>query len=247
MKYLFSHPRALAILNSVLIALAVLANSYAQVFCNPVLWAKIVLCVLAVFAVAFPYLIGNIKFTTITGVLSGVLACFCLYCILFLGKMNILGFILPMPYFILAQVIYKAILKPISNQFKLLFFASVTTAFLIALSAGLLYKQEFSNLKEAKAIGYNKLEINYLTERVVGMHFIYHTKFCEFDGWRPPKHDPFLVVGMWLNGMEDPLDIRLEERVALYKKLFPANRVKSDCSCAKMYSSIYHNDPLFQN
>jgi len=58
------------------------------------------------------------------------------------------------------------------------------------------------------------------------MHFIYHTKYCWYDGWRSPKHELILVLGMWLNGRNDPLDVSLEKRVRLYKEFFPERKIK---------------------
>ncbi|MGB1031852.1 MAG: hypothetical protein ACPGWM_04520, partial [Flavobacteriales bacterium] len=66
------------------------------------------------------------------------------------------------------------------------------------------------------------VELNFWNERIIGMHFIYHTKICEFDGWRPPLHDPLLNVGLLLNSFEDPLDhMSLEDRINLYEMSFP--------------------------
>ena len=66
--------------------------------------------------------------------------------------------------------------------------------------------------------------------KILGMHFIYHTRFCEFDGWRPPKHEPIMVIGMWLNNRLDPLEVDLKTRLELYKKFFPDKKYKFDCS-----------------
>ena len=67
---------------------------------------------------------------------------------------------------------------------------------------------------------------NPMTERVLGMHFRYHTSFCIYDGWRPPLHDPAMVIGTRLGGGDPLHDMSLEERLALYHKVFPNNPVK---------------------
>jgi hypothetical protein len=91
-----------------------------------------------------------------------------------------------------------------------------------------------------------------MTEKILGMYFKYHTEICEYDGWRPPLHEPALVLGQWLNGREDPLSngcqnrFELSKRIQLYKKFFPDKKVKLDCSCAVSYSSLYHSDTLFR-
>ncbi len=81
-----------------------------------------------------------------------------------------------------------------------------------------------------------------MTEKILGMHFIYHTEFCEFDGWRPPKHEPLLILGRLFNYNKDPLNVSLEERIEIYRKVFPENKIKFDCSCAYLYKDSYHND-----
>ena len=86
-----------------------------------------------------------------------------------------------------------------------------------------------------------------MTERILGIGIIYHTEFCEYDGWRPPKHDPIFNLGHWMNGRHDPFKLDLKNRVALYRKFFPEKKVKFACSCASEYSDLYHNDQLWNN
>ena len=86
-----------------------------------------------------------------------------------------------------------------------------------------------------------------MTEKILGMHFIYHTRYCEFDGWRPPKHEPILIIGMWLNRRIDPLNVDLKTRLLLYKKFFPNNKYKFECSCAISHRQDYNNDNLWKN
>lgn len=92
---------------------------------------------------------------------------------------------------------------------------------------------------------FKTLEKNFMTEKILGMHFIYHTRYCEFDGWRPPKHEPILVIGMWLNNRKDPLSLNLEKRLELYKKFFPNKTYKFECSCGYQYRADYHNSPFW--
>lgn len=75
---------------------------------------------------------------------------------------------------------------------------------------------------------------SYVAERMVGMHFRYHTRFEELDGWRPPLHDPFLDVCYRLRDFKDPLAKGSGEvnRVALYRLMFPSRPLKPDCVCA---------------
>ncbi len=86
-----------------------------------------------------------------------------------------------------------------------------------------------------------------MTEKILGMHFIYHTRICEYDGWRPPKHEPILVIGMWLNDREDPLNVPLKTRLLLYEKFFSNNNYKFDCSYAIQYNNVYLNDVFWKD
>jgi hypothetical protein len=70
-------------------------------------------------------------------------------------------------------------------------------------------------------------------ERILGMHFKYHTReLIGIDGWRPPLHDPAMVIGLWSLGRQDPLPLRLDERIALYRQVFPSRNPQADCVCA---------------
>ena len=74
---------------------------------------------------------------------------------------------------------------------------------------------------------------NPMTERILGMHFRYHTRICIFDGWRPPLHDPAMVIGMRLTGDNDPLEgMTLESRLLLYHEVYPSLPVKNHCACS---------------
>jgi len=86
-----------------------------------------------------------------------------------------------------------------------------------------------------------------MTEKIIGMHFIYHTRIeMIYDGWRPPKHEPILVIGMWLNHGVEQLKVNLKKRLTLYKKYFTEKQYKFNCSCGIMYSSDYHNDQIWK-
>jgi len=114
------------------------------------------------------------------------------------------------------------------------------------LAIGFMYASALDDMEDFEQSNYSELKPHFFNEKILGMHLIYHTKFCEYDGWRPPVHEPLLVLGMWMNGGEWGINISLEKRVALYQKFFPDKPVHLECSCAKMYSSTYHNDELFK-
>ena len=109
------------------------------------------------------------------------------------------------------------------------------------------YKKAIHAIEKLKESNYTELEKSFMTEKILGMHFIYHTRYCEFDGWRPPKHEPILIIGMWLNRRIDPLNVDLKTRLLLYKKFFPNNKYKFECSCAISHRQDYNNDNLWKN
>ena len=184
--------------------------------------------------------------------IHGVSLCVFTYCVLFLEDFNLGGIILValfgtgllvfIPHFFIVQLIWKNLIATKSRATRLFFVLGIVPCLLFAAMVGREYKSAVQHIQQFEASNYETLEQTFFTEKILGMHFIYHTRICEFDGWRPPKHEPLLVIGMWLNGREDPLDVSLERRIELYKKFFPNNKIKFDCSCALGYSENYHND-----
>lgn len=251
----FSNPLKLAILNAILILFAVFTNAWLQVFCVPSKWAIIMISVCFINTIFYPISIKYKKAHGIIGFINGISFSLFIYCVLFLAHMNLLGFLMIIcvvgivtfiPHFLAIQLIWKSVFKPISKSIRQSFISAIVICCLSTLLIGYQFKQAILEIKKAEINNFQLLEKNFLTEKILGMHFIYHTKFCEFDGWRPPIHEPILVIGLWLNGFEDPLNISLEERIALYRIHFPNNKIKYDCSCAMTYSTVYHHDPLFK-
>jgi uncharacterized membrane protein (UPF0136 family) len=85
--------------------------------------------------------------------------------------------------------------------------------------------------------------INYfLTELILGAHWKYHTELCLYDGWRPPFHDPVLVVA---NKVLFPFShfyqgTDLPNANRLYKVIYPNKPTIFDCKCAS-------NEKLFDH
>jgi hypothetical protein len=72
-------------------------------------------------------------------------------------------------------------------------------------------------------------------ELILGAHWKYHTELCLYDGWRPPYHDPRVVVSKWLlypSARFGP-SLELEQQKVLYKTLFPDKETHFSCNCAK--------------
>jgi len=87
--------------------------------------------------------------------------------------------------------------------------------------------------KELKEIVVNPIN-SYLTELILGAHWKYHTQLCLYDGWRPPFHDPVLVISRYFF----PIPYYFEQGTkqiggqSLYETIYPKNDTKFDCKCA---------------
>jgi uncharacterized membrane protein YidH (DUF202 family) len=250
----FSKPVNLAILNGFFIVLLILFNTCFQAFCIPSNWAIIVLAICFANLILYP-LLADTKFAPLFSFINGVSVFVFVYCVIFLEQMNIIGLALILvglglvtfiPHFFIVQLIWKSIFKQTNKISKYLFLTAIFLCTVAVILVGYEYKRAIQAIDEFKDSNYTQLDKSFMTEKILGMHFIYHTRFCEFDGWRPPKHEPILVIGMWLNNRKDPLNVSLEKRLELYKKFFPENEYKFDCSCGVQYRHSYHNDPLWK-
>lgn len=253
MSKFFTQPKPLT--NFLLLLSISLANTYLQVFCRPTLWATILLLVCFIHTIIYPYLLRYKRLHAFLGFINGISFCVFIYCILFLGHLNLLGIILLLvgigiliyiPYYFTIQLFYVCIIRPASRSVRVSFIAGVLVCCCIVLYIKGEYTKAVAQIERYKRSDYRQLEYSFMTEKILGMHFLYHTRFCEFDGWRPPLHEPILIIGMRLNGDRDPLSITLEKRIELYKKVFPRKSVKRNCSCAISYSDAYHNDKIWK-
>lgn len=246
----------LTVVNVLLCAAALLANHYFQIFCRPVLWAWIALVLCIVPVIFFPLFKERAKpFRTPLFFLLGCAACICLYCILFLGRMylfilltvflnpvSILGFL---PVFLLIQIIYHA--RHTQGSFKP-FLAGVLLCVGFAIGMATWFNRSFAVVQEAlkDPAKSSLVPPNFMTELMLGMHIKYHISFCAYDGWRPPLHDPSIVVAAWLNipflpdpprqknsgGFECPAPLFFGgDRIAVYKSVFPNKAIRPDCKC----------------
>ncbi len=232
----------------------VFGNSWLQVFCIPTLWAGILLGICFLSLCIYPLLSADSRWLIPASFVNGITWCVLLYCLIFLEWMNVatwlliiwlgLGLIGAMPQFLWVQLLWTHLWKPVSRKVRYSFLAGIIPCVIVFILAGKEYATtarifEDGNWSELK-------EHEWMAEKIAGMHFIYHIRFCEYDGWRPPKHEPILVIGLWLNNRKDPLNVSLEERVRLYKELFPDRPVKFTCSCAWDYRESYHRDKLWK-
>ena len=251
----FSKSTRLAILNGVLISIIIVLNIYFQSFCIPTTWTIIVLAICFSNTILYP-LLEKTRIAPLTSFINGVALFVFIYCVVFLEGMNffglfiitiLIGLVIFIPHFFIIQLIWKNLVKPKIKTSRYYFLTAVILCIMTVIYIGQEYKKAINSIEKFKESNYTELDRNYMTEKILGMHFIYHTRIeMIFDGWRPPKHEPILVIGMWLNNRIDPLNVDLNRRLELYKKFFPENKYKFDCSCGIQYSKDYHNDELWK-
>lgn len=251
----FSVSERLMRFNGIILFVAFLGNTFFQAFCVPTNWAVIVISICFLNTTMFPIWLKSKKYEPIVSFINGVSACLFLYCIIFLGWMNMVGFFLVLlgvglltfiPHFLFIQLIWKGLIKPSSQRAKQFFIIGVLVSMTIPISSYVLYQKALRDIEVFNNSDYQELNKSFMTEKILGMGFIYHVRICGYDGWRPPLHEPLLVIGQWFNRWEDPLDISLINRVELYKINFPDRKIKFNCSCSFEGSREYHNDDLWK-
>ena len=250
----FSKPTNLATLNAVLIAILIAFNLYFQAFCIPTTWTIFVLAVCFANTILYSIL-DKTRFTPLTSFINGITLFVFIYCVIFLEHINLLGLVMItvglglvifIPHFFILQLIWKHLIKPTVKTSRYYFLTAIVLCIGTVIYIGQEYKKAVNSIEKFKVSSYTELDKNFMTEKILGMHFIYHTRYYEFDGWRPPKHEPIMVIGMWFNHRLDPLKVDLKTRLELYRKFFPDNKYKFDCSCGIEYRQDYHNDDLWK-
>lgn len=250
----FSKPKNLTLLNGILITILITLNIYFQAFCIPTTWSIIFLSICFLNTILYPIL-NSTKIIPLISFINGMTLFVFIYCVIFLGNMNSfglvmiivgLGLVFFIPHFFIIQLLWKNLIKPSIKTTRYYFLFAIFLCIGIVLYIGHDYKNAIKSIEKFKESSYTELDKNFMTEKILGMHFIYHTQFCVYDGWRPPKHEPILIIGMWLNNGVDPLNVDLKTRLDLYKKFFPDNKFKFDCSCGLEYRNEYHNDELWK-
>ncbi len=254
--HFFTKPIPLSIFNGIVLLIAIFGNTQLQAFCVPVDWAIIVLVVCFLNTTFYPILLERKKLIPWVSFINGISFNVFLYCILFLGHMNFLGILgilyfgigllVYIPHFLQIQIFWKGFTRLSSPLGRKLFGLGISLSLLIGIISVWKFNQALADIENFKKSGYTELKKTYMTERILGIGIIYHTEFCEFDGWRPPKHDPLLNLGLMLNGRNYPLNISLENRVKYYREFFPDRKVKFECSCASEESQRYHEDKLWK-
>lgn len=156
-----------------------------------------------------------------------------------------------LPYFWLARITIRFI--SVSTIHKHIF--AFACSILIAIT--LCFTMAYKNIIEQKEaiLQMDKKVItelqsnfftNYMLEKAIGFALVYHTEICIYDGWRPPMHDPFLVVASHFVGMNRGVGENLNNKIQLYKQLYPNVAIHKKCSCGFYESHKYFSDPIFK-
>jgi hypothetical protein len=250
-------------LNIALAVAAYMANEFLlQVFCQPVLWAALVLLASVGAFLSWPWLQHTAKGWRYGALfLQGMLLPVCAYCIWFMHPASLLlwallSFLL-VPVLAWVPVVFavQVIKRAFTSQLPW-----ARTAFALGV-ASLLGAQCWAELQYREIeTAISQLSIGqpgqteevlavvprtYMAERLAGTLFKYHNyaNFLE-DGWRPPLHDPLVNVSLWIRGgsvyertgarQANPLYVgSLNEQVKFYHQLFPKLPIKVDCVCSR--------------
>ena len=256
LKRFFLNETNIVILNAIILVFGIAGNLFFQIFCIPTNWAIVVIVICFTNSIIHPILNKKKELRPITSLINGVSFCFFIYCIIFLGLSILfgiiaiiffgLGLIAFIPHYFALQLFWKEIVKSKSKIGKTFFILGILISLSLVINSNLKFKEALVDVEKFKNSNYEELNTTFMTEKILGMGLIYHVELCLYDGWRPPKHEPMLNIGLWLNNGLDPLkNMTLEKRLALYKQFFPEKKVKFNCSCAIEYSKSYHEDSLW--
>ncbi len=214
-----------------------------QVFCQPVLWASLYMGIFLTVLIIFPFVKDTFVKKILYFILGAGTLC-CLYCIIFLADPweHFTGYI----YYTLLILLFGAGLLaflPVYYLLHVLNYMQQGSAtdkrificgILMPLIPLFIYLNEFSAHYKVinSAIKSNNITLipaDRISERILGIGFKYHTKIeYLYDGWRPPIHDPFLNIGLWIFGDSYyPF-----HAILYYKQVFPELPIQANCVCA---------------
>lgn len=220
------------VLNIILIAISIWLNTtYNGGFCVFVPWAMAVQIVCFVNMVTFTWL-EQTPLWRLNAFLCGISTGVFFYWVIFSEGWVIFS---PVSILFIFLLVWRNVKHPFREQSKPWYFAGIAVCVVFAIVSAILFSSAAKKVKNGEYDTKNPM-----TERILGMHFRYHTRICIYDGWRPPLHDPAMVMGMRLTGDKDPLaGMTLETRLLLYHEVFPTLPVKNHCACSRE-SKRYH-------
>lgn len=260
-NFLF-HPdkKTRAVIVFVYTAIALYANFFMfQVFCVPVTWAAWYCLVFILALLLYPFIKSRIVSCFAAFVLgAGVLPC--IYCIVFLSDpwahfTGYAGLTLWVLFAGIGLLAYLPIylLVPIMVYFKqgnILCRLCIVAGAVIPLLPLLLYLKSFnaelsrfnSLCQREELFSYRSLPKSQYVEQFLGIGYKYHTRLeYIYDGWRPPVHDPFLNIGLWIYS-DTFYPCKNLKRRKYYKLIFPERELQMSCPCSYMNDGMTYFD-----
>lgn len=232
------------IVNAILIAVSILFNvCHNGGFCVFVPWAMAVHIICFANILTFIWL-ERTRFWHVNALLCGISTGLFFYWMFFSIPEWFLVPLFSISIWFLLLLIWRNAVHPIRKHIRIWYFSGIAVCVLFAIVSTLLFASAANKIKEGEYDTKNPM-----TERILGMHFRYHTRICIFDGWRPPLHDPAMVIGMRLTGDKDPLEgMTLETRLQLYHEVLPSLPVKNHCACSiESAENGYFEDYLWKS
>ena len=228
------------VLNIILIAISIWLNiTFNGGFCVFVPWAMAVQIVCFINMVTFTWL-EQTPLWRFNAFLCGISTGVFFYWVIFSEGWVIF---FPVSILFIFLLVWRNVKHPVRKQSKPWYFAGIAVCVVFAIVSAILFSSAAKKVQKGEYDTRNPM-----TERILGMHFRYHTRICIYDGWRPPLHDPAMVMGMRLTGDKDPLaGMTLETRLQLYHEVYPSLPVKNNCACSeesKQYG--YFDDYLWK-
>jgi len=232
-----------------------------QVFCMPVMYAAIMCIAFFIAILVFPFVEVKVL-KTILYFLLGMGVPICIYCILFLAGpllVNYIGFLLEIlllgagllafiPFYLLRHIYlyYRqaAVFDKRSLRAGILLPLIALCIYLFNFHSYLAMADKLQNQSTTTEEFVSKLPNSYFTERILGLHWKYHTRLSYiYDGWRPPLHDPFLIVGLWVNphryfygfprnSLWPTYNDFRRDAMKYYHRMFPQRPLKVLCPCS---------------
>lgn len=244
------------LLSLVFISLTAVINELGQNFCRPVFWFLVTLITIAICFISYPVLSKFKKAQSIVLITSSLILWVYGFALIFMvqGDFGIvlMSYLLFFPSLILVITIRRVKRQWNKNfivQFKI-FHSIILLLVTIAMFHYYTVSKQIQSaktIKQHQEIKNQSVISNYFVERIVGLHFIYHTRLCVYDGWRPPLLDPIISLGCTFFGdplseIKNPILDNLESRIKIYKALYPNKPIAKSCKCSQATPENYYID-----
>ena len=265
-KFIFHPDRKIrTIITAIYCGAGIFANFFIfQVFCMPVSYAAGMCLAFFAAVLLFPHVDNKIARVGLYFLL-GTGVPICLYCTLFLmtgnwGVLNFLLFTLAIlffgigllgfiPFYLLLHI--SRYFKKAATGGKCIMLAGMILPFVALVIYLHAYRSFFVSVQEIERNSSSMDEFithlpsGYFTERRLGLCWKYHTN-VEFvnDGWRPPLHDPFLVIAIWFPSdmieqkQRDFWPVYMQDAIKYYHQKFPDRPLKESCPCSYSHDGI---------